>query len=172
MGIFDIVPSRQRRANLPMATDPDRDPIHALQVDLDRAFGSFWNLMPFPSSNALLRELSGVDDHAFKVDMRENDNEVKIVAELPGFAGDDVDVAVEAGSISIRAERQEERQERGSTAVMLERSVGILERTIPLPAGSLPDEATAQFKNGILTIVVPKAVASKPRQGKIKVQTS
>ena len=56
MGIFDIVPSRQRRANLPMATDPDRDPIHALQVDLDRAFGSFWNLMPFPSSNALLRD--------------------------------------------------------------------------------------------------------------------
>ena len=172
MGIFDIVPSRQRRANLPMATDPDRDPIHALQVDLDRAFGSFWNLMPFPNPHAVLSAFSGVEAPDFKVDVRDIGNEVEIVAELPGFAEDDIEVTVAANSITIRAERQEERQERSAAAVMLERSVGVLERTIPLPAGSLPDEAAARFKNGALTIVVPKSAEARSRQRKIKIQAS
>lgn len=171
MGIFDIVPFRQRRANLPTVTDSNRDPILALQADLDRAFGSFWNLMPFPNSNVVLRELSRVKESAFKVDVREDDNEVEIVAELPGFAGDDIEVTVEADSISIRAERQEELQESSTTAIVLERSVGVLERTIPLPAGTLPDKAEARFKNGILTIVVPKSTAT-PRQRNIKISAS
>ncbi|MDC9822659.1 Hsp20/alpha crystallin family protein [Devosia sp. ZB163] len=174
MGIFDVVPFRQRRANVPAPTDrdSDSDPILALQADMDRAFGSFWNLMPFSQPQAVLRAFSGVEQPDFKVDVRDKGNEVEIVAELPGFSEDDIEVTVGTGSVSIRAERQQARQESSGTAVMIERSVGVLERTIPLPEGSVPDQAAARFKNGALTIVVPKSVESRSGQKRIKIQAS
>jgi HSP20 family protein len=172
MGIFDVVAFRQRRANVPAPADRDRDPILALQADVDRAFGNFWNLMSFPMTQAMLSAFADDEDQDFKVDVRDNGKEVEIVAELPGFTEDDIEVTVGADSITIRAERQQERQERSATAVVLERSVGVLERTIPLPQGSLPDEAAARFKNGALTIVVPKSAESQSRRRKIKIQAS
>jgi HSP20 family protein len=172
MGILDVVPFRQRRTNVPGPTDRDRDPILALRADVDRAFGNFWNLMSLPMPPAAFSAFADDEEHDFKVDVRDNGKEVEVVAELPGFTEDDIEVTVGADSITIRAERQEERQERSANAVVLERSVGVLERTIPLPEGSLPDEAAARFKNGALRIVVPKSAESQSRRRRIKIQAS
>ena len=171
MGILDIVPFRQRRANISAPKDRDRDPILSLQDDVDRAFGNFWNLVSFPMSHAMLNAVSGGESPDFKIDVRDNGKEIEIVADLPGFAEDDVEVTAGPDSITIRAERQERLEERKANAVVLERSVGVLERTVPLPEGSLPDVAAARFKNGALTIVVPKSADSQSHSKKIKVQT-
>ena len=110
MGILDIVPFRQRRANVPAPADRDRDPILALQAEIDRAFGNFWNIVPFPNPQAMLSAFADVDEPDFKVDVRDTGKEVEVVAELPGFSEDDIEVTAGPDSITIRAERQEERQ--------------------------------------------------------------
>ena len=172
MGILDIVPFRQRRANVPAPADRDRDPILALQAEIDRAFGNFWNIVPFPNPQAMLSAFADVDEPDFKVDVRDTGKEVEVVAELPGFSEDEIEVTAGPDSITIRAERQQEREERNATAVVIERTVGVLERSIPLPEGSLPDDAAARFKNGVLTIVVPKSAGSQSRRRKVKIQAS
>jgi HSP20 family protein len=171
MGILDIVPFRQRHTNTPAPMDRDRDPVLALQADVERAFGNFWNLMLLPLPQAALDAFAG-EETDFKVDVRDRGKEVEVVAELPGFTDDDIEVTVGPDSITIRARRNEQREQRNGAAVMIERSVGIFERTIDLPDGALTDQAAARFKNGVLTIVVPKSAESQSRQRKIKVQAS
>lgn len=172
MGILDIVPFRQDRTNLPKTQARDRDPIRDLQADVDRAFGNFWNLMSFPSPHGMLNAFARTEDVDFKVDVRDSGKEVEIVADLPGLTEDDIEITAGQDSVTIRAERQQQREERRSNQVVVERSVGVIERTIPLPAGSLPNQAAARFKNGVLTIVVPKSAESQSSKRRIKIQAS
>ncbi|MGN6102188.1 MAG: Hsp20/alpha crystallin family protein [Devosia sp.] len=170
MGILDMLPSRG--ADTPAAVARDGDPIRALQADIDRAFSNFWSLVPFPRPQAVLNAFADDGEPDFKVEVRDNSSEVEIIAELPGFDEDDIEVTAGPDSITIRAERQQQREERDATAMVLARSIGVLERTIPLPEGSLPDKAAARFKNGALTVIVPKSAASQSRMKRIEIQAS
>ncbi|WP_299644324.1 Hsp20/alpha crystallin family protein [Devosia sp.] len=147
----------------------------ALQADVDRAFDEFWNFVSFPLSNQMSRNAIGrfFDDEAgrgFNIDVRDTGKEIDVVAELPGFSEDDIEVSVGPDSVTIRAQREEKRKERDGSAIVRERSFGMLERTIALPPGAEPDEATARFKNGVLTVAIPKSADAQSRQRKISVR--
>lgn len=172
MGVLDIVPFRRANTSGPMTRDRDRDPIRALQADVDSAFGNFWSLVSFPMPQAVLDAFSDDGEPDFKIDVRDNGKEVEIIAELPGFEEDDIEITAGQDSITIRAEHEEQREERDATAVVLERNIGVLERTIPLPEGAMPDKAAARFKNGALTLVIPKTAESRTGRKKIEIQAS
>ena len=106
-----------------------------------------------------------------RVDVRETDKEVEVVAELPGMDEADVDVSVAAGMLTIRGEKKSEREERRRKGYILrERSFGRIERVVPLPEGLDLDSAKATFKNGVLTVRIAKTAEAQRAVKRIPVQ--
>ena len=94
-----------------------------------------------------------------------------ITMELPGVSRENIDVSVHDGNLTIKGEKRFEREEKGRTYFFSEREYGAFQRSFRLPTDAQTDNITADFKNGVLTVKVPKAGAPPDRSKRIKVQT-
>lgn len=94
---------------------------------------------------------------AAPVDVHLSTNEVTVEASLPGFRPDEVDVRVEDGLLTIQATHQSEQEHPGEDCVRHERYWGSVYRQVLLPRGVRPEEATANFENGVLQLRLPVA---------------
>jgi HSP20 family protein len=90
-----------------------------------------------------------------------------VEAALPGVKPEHVDITVEDGTLTIRAESREEREETRGETLVSEIRRGSLSRTVTLPSGLEADKATATFEDGVLHLTFPRAEAVKPRQIRI-----
>jgi len=90
-----------------------------------------------------------------QVEVVERDNQLIVRTDLPGMTKDDISVDVEGNSLVIRGERKTERQENEEGYYRSERSYGSFYRQIPLPSGVNAEEASAEFRNGVLEITMP-----------------
>ena len=99
------------------------------------------------------------------LDVRETPEAFVVTASVPGVPPEDVDITVLGDTLRIRGERREEREQGGQNERWLirERRFGAFERTVSLPTSVKSDAATADFKDGVLTITLPKAEEAKPR---------
>jgi HSP20 family protein len=89
------------------------------------------------------------------VDVFQRGNELVVRADLPGLKKDDVTVDVTEDSVSIQGERRREHEEERKGVYRAERSYGSFSRVIPLPEGTITDQAKATFENGVLEITMP-----------------
>lgn len=103
-------------------------------------------------------------------DVFEDKDAVKIVAELPGVKAEQVKLSLENNVLTIRGEKTQEAEERSERVHRYERSYGSFERAFVLPSTVDGDKISAQYENGVLTILVPKAERARPRE--IPVQTA
>ena len=94
-----------------------------------------------------------------------------ITMELPGVRSEDIDVSVHDGNLTIKGEKRSEREERGRTYYFSEREYGAFQRSFRLPADAETEAITADFKDGVLTVKVPKAGPPPDRSKRIKVHT-
>jgi len=97
-----------------------------------------------------------------------NDEETIVKAELPGFEPENIEIAVEGNILNLRGSREIEEAKEGETFYRRERYNGKFARSLKLPAGVDADKVTAEFKNGVLSISLPKAEAHKPKKIEIK----
>ena len=97
-------------------------------------------------------------------DVFEDKDAVKIVAELPGVKPEDVKLALENNLLTIRGEKKQEAEERSERIHRYERSYGSFERAFVLPSTVDGDKISAEYQNGVLTILVPKAERARPRE--------
>lgn len=111
--------------------------------------------------------VGAIDSYSFPLDVTNGPDSLVIEASLPGFEPDDVEVTVENGTLSIRAESRSERADGEGERLMQEIRRGTVSRTIGLPTGIEPDKAVATFELGVLKLQIPKAEAVKPRQIRI-----
>jgi len=102
------------------------------------------------------------------VDFEDKDDEVVVVAEIPGFDENDVQIEVMDNRLILRGQKNLENEERGSNYYRLERGVTEFTRVIPLPPGIEADSARAKFKNGLLRIVLPKAENAKAKRIEVR----
>jgi HSP20 family protein len=98
------------------------------------------------------------------VDIAEDDNGYVVKAELPGVKKDQVKITMQDNVLSIRGEKEEEKESRSSSYHRVERSYGAFERRFSLPSNVRQDGIDATFKDGILTVTLPKAEEAKPKQ--------
>ena len=99
----------------------------------------------------------------------ENDDNLFVEAELPGFALEDLEIMVTGGNqLSIKGERQAPELE-GGTWHRRERGFGTFNRALELPGYVDSENVSAEFKNGVLTITLPKREEVKPRRIEVKV---
>lgn len=106
------------------------------------------------------------------VDVSEDDKAFKITAELPGMSEKNVDVTVTGDLVVLKGEKQQEREEKGKNRYLSERSYGSFQRSFYLPEGVARDKVTAEFKDGVLTVTLPKTVEAQAQQKKIEVKAA
>ncbi len=97
------------------------------------------------------------------VEMTEREGQLVIHAELPGLSRDDVKVEVTDDAVTIQGERKEEKKEEKKGYYFNECRYGSFFRTIPLPEGVDPSKATAEFKNGVLEVMMPAPVPAEKK---------
>jgi HSP20 family protein len=106
------------------------------------------------------------------LDVQTTPDALLVEASLPGIAPEDVEITVEGGTLTIRAEdRSDERREEGGWVVR-EITRGSVMRTVTLPTGLETDKAEATFEHGVLRLRFPKAEQVKPRQIRIQPTTA
>jgi HSP20 family protein len=101
------------------------------------------------------------------VEIRELDNEFVVTAELPGMTQTDIDIEYENGVLFIRGEKVEQKQEEKRNLLVWERQYGAFQRSFMLPNTIDQEKILAEFQDGVLRIVLPKAETAKGKKIKI-----
>ena len=104
------------------------------------------------------------------VDIYETDNELVLKADLPEVELKDLDVRVENQTLTIAGERKFERRADAKGYHRVERSYGRFARSFAVPGAFDTDQIGASFRNGVLTVSLPKREAAKPRQIKVEIK--
>jgi HSP20 family protein len=110
------------------------------------------------------------DTLGLPVDVIENKDNVVVRASVPGMQPEDIDVSISGDVLTIKGETKSEEKVQEDNYVRQERHFGKFERSLQMPSMVVADKADAKFENGVLTLTLPKAEASKPKT--IKVKTS
>jgi HSP20 family protein len=98
-----------------------------------------------------------------RLDMSETKDTLTIKAELPGLESKDLDVSVSGDVLTIKGERKQEKDEKDEQRHIVERIYGAFVRMVRLPASVALDKIKANFKNGVLTINLPKTEEAKQK---------
>jgi len=117
-------------------------------------------------------EESALTSWAPAVDIYETPNELVVKADLPDVNEEDIDVRVENNLLTIRGERKFEKSVSEENFLRVERAYGSFSRGFSLPNTVNPEAIGAEYKNGVLTVTLPKREESKPRQVKVTVNAA
>ena len=117
-------------------------------------------------------EESALTTWAPSVDIYETPNELVVKADLPDVNEKDMDVRVENNLLTIRGERKFEKSVSEENYLRVERTYGSFSRSFSLPNTVNPEAIGAEYKNGVLTVTLPKREESKPRQVKVTVNAA
>ena len=134
------------------------DELDRLRKDMDRLFGG---LTGWPAGETV----AGVFP---LTNVTEDDHNYYVRAELPGMAANEIDISVTGESISISGERQIRAEKKEAKYHRREREAGKFSRIISLPGQVDTEKVEASCIDGVLTIIVPKAEAAKPKQITVK----
>ncbi|NUO82863.1 Hsp20/alpha crystallin family protein [candidate division KSB1 bacterium] len=133
-----------------------------IRSDFDRVFNRFFDHDALETSYR-----SGAWEPA--VDISETADEYQIHADLPGLTKDEVKINYEDGVISIRGEKKQEKEDKQKNYHRLERSYGMFERSFRLPNRVEIGKIEAKFKDGVLTLRLPKSEEAKPKEIPIRI---
>ena len=117
---------------------------------------------------------SGATLATLPVDILERDNKLIVRAAVPGVRPEDLDVAIENNVLTIRGESRDEHESNDEKTKVYRREVsfGSFARSIRLPERLKLDDVDAEFKNGFVTITIPKAEEPKPEAKRISVRSA
>src|SRR5215467_7537955 len=104
------------------------------------------------------------------VDILENEHELVVKADLPDIKPEELDIRVENNILTIRGERKFEKKVEEKTYLRVERSYGSFSRSFSLANTVNTEAIKAEYKNGVLTLTVPKREEAKPKQIKVNVE--
>lgn len=131
---------------------------------------SFWDepLGIFPvNANRLFEDFFGgldvfTGDFSPRLDVNENEKEVKVVCELPGLDEKDITLSLTDGVLVIEGEKKEETDEKSNGYRHVERSYGSFKRSVRLGSEIDSEKSTAKFEKGVLSVVLPKIPQAEP----------
>ncbi len=136
-----------------------------LQNEMNRLFDDFFSSWPAP-----LGMFGEWETFSPKMNIVENDKNIQVSAELPGMGEEDIEVTLAQDTLTISGEKKQDREEKGANYHRVERSYGSFRRVIALPGNVEQDKIEAMFKNGVLTITLPKT-AEAQIQKRVEIKT-
>lgn len=143
--------------------DPFQE-MERMHRELDRMFNGWRGLVPHPEEAMTITEWSPA------VDIVEDEKEFIVKAELPELKKEDVKVTVEHDTLTIRGERKAEKEEKGKKFHRIERAYGSFLRSFTLPEGTDPTKIKSEYKDGLLTVHLPKSPEAKAKSKSIEVK--
>ena len=161
----DDVTSKGQGGRLPSRY---QDPFQSFRAEMDRLFDSF--LGGVPSLTSLRQGFSGAQVMTPTLDVKENEKEIVVKADLPGMDEKDINLTIHNGVLSLRGEKKSEHTDERENYHVMERSYGSFQRSIRLPDTIDEDKAEARFDKGVLTITLPKRPETVSAQKKIEIK--
>lgn len=161
--------------NIIMNTLARLNPFKNASWDPFRELGEFENRLsrffgrPLLATNGGEKETFAITQWAPPVDITEDDKEYLVKAELPELKKEEVKVTVENGELTISGERKFEKEEKNKKYHRIERSYGSFVRSFILPEAVNGEKVNAEFKDGLLTVHLPKDEKAKPKSVEVKV---
>lgn len=163
---MSLIPWRQKREDRPSSVDPWA-PLARFRGEMDnlfeRFFGDVWG-------TSMLESLPARLGWGPRIDLAESENEITVKAELPGVEPNEVSVDVIGNTLTIRGEKKQEKEEKRENYHCVERQYGSFHRSVQLPASVDPNKVEAVFKNGVLTITMPKRPEAKAKRITVKTE--
>ncbi len=139
------------------------DPFSELHREMNRLFDDFLVAgLSSPSSGATISTP--------RLDVRENSSELCVCADLPGVKPEDLELRMEGNLLTLRGEKRHESEQSQDDYHLMERSYGRFQRSIQLPFTPAPEGVQAEFKDGVLTIHLPKS-DQQSRGQRIEIQS-
>ena len=152
-------------------------PFEGLRQEINRMFDDFgWGSWPtfrrslFATEPMFSRGLTRTNMLA--VDVAESEKAYEVTAELPGIDEKNIEVKVANGILTMKGEKQEEKEEKEKNYYLQERHYGSFERSFEIPDGVDPDSIQATFKKGVLTVTLPKKVEAQKPAKKVEVKAA
>ena len=170
-------------SKVPVKTEkPSATPLHtwrpfeSLRREIDRLFDDFdGSLWPRLSRGSLL-DMAPFRGEGWgtapAMDFAETEKGYEVTAELPGMDEKNIEAKFADGVLTIKGEKQEEKEEKKRGYYMQERSFGSFHRTLQLPNGIDQDKIEASFKNGVLKVTLPKSAEAQKAEKKIAVKAA
>ncbi len=155
-----------------------RRPFESLRREIDRLFEDFdGGMWRSPSGRSLfdvqsLWQREPAWAAAPAVDIAETEKGYEITAELPGMDEKNIEVKFADGVLTIKGEKQEEKEEKKKDYYLNERSFGSFQRSFQVPDGVDADKIEADFKKGVLTVMLPKSAEAQKAAKKITVKAA
>lgn len=170
---------------LPIKTDPNAKvakaplaawtPFDNLRREIDRVFQTFSFGAPFGRAMLDLDvpwQREGGMNVMPAVDVSETDAGYKITAELPGMSEKDIDIKLSDGTLTVRGEKKEEREESDKGYYLSERQYGSFVRTFQVPESVDPTKIEATFAKGVLTVTLPKSAEARNNDKTITIKAA
>ena len=180
--VKELIPLRRKSRQLPVQVSKTtrsrsetwEHPFLELQRATNQLFDDFSRGFGWPGDS--WRAIPSLTPDIFgaqwpRVDMSETDEEILITAELPGVDKDNLEISVSENKVTIRGEKKEKEEKKGRGYYQLECSYGSFHRSFPLPCEIESENAEASFKDGMLTVNLPKTSAARDRIRRIPVRT-
>jgi HSP20 family protein len=172
------LPVKTEKSTAPARSDTWTAPFESLRREIDRLFDDFY---PFdfrlPTTRSLFgRELPSMRNADWPVapamDLVEKAKEYEITAELPGIDEKNVEIKLANRMLTIKGEKQEEKEEKDKDYYLSERRYGSFQRSFQLPEGVDADKIDASFTKGVLTVKLPKTTEAQKAEKKIAVKAA
>lgn len=169
MHISDLIPwGREKETTPGTGEGREANPLAVLQRDINNVFEAFWQKV----ESGWNGRTNVVGMFGPSTDVAEADKSVEVTVELPGMTEKDIEVSLSGDAMTIRGEKKIEHEEKRKGLYLSERSYGAFYRTIPLPPGVDTEKADARFKNGVLTITLPKTPEAQAKVKRISVKAA
>jgi len=166
-----------KRENVEPAFTPAWHPFEGLHREIDRLFDDFGTGLRWPFGRSLFAA-----EPLFRqgptwakmpaVDVVESEKGYEITADLPGMDEKNIEVKVTDGVLTMKGERQEEKEEKKKDYYLQERNFGSFQRSFELPESVDADKIEASFKKGVLTVKLPKKPEAQKPAKKIEVKAA
>lgn len=169
MSVRDLIPwGRSNGSQVPsLFRDSDRDPFLSLHREVNRLFDDAFR--GFGSGLSGFGSAPAFGGGWPSVEISDDDKQLKVTAELPGLEDKDVEVLLDDGVLTLKGEKRSETEDREKQ--FTERYYGRFERRIPLGYDVEQDKVDARFKNGVLTITLPKTARAQSQVRRIAIKS-
>ena len=168
MSVRDLIPWGRSGNQAPTVfRDEDRSPFLSLHREVNRLFDDVFR--SFDGRLPAFGSLSSFGPSWPSVEIAETDKEIKVTAEIPGLEEKDIEVLLNEGVLTLKGEKRSETDDKDRQ--FSERFYGRFERRISLGADVEEDKVDARFKNGVLSIVLPKTAKAQSQTRRIAIRS-
>jgi len=168
MNMRDLIPWGRTMSQAPtLYRDQEQNPFSTLHREMNRLFDEAFRGFELPRS---LGRMTGWATAWPSVEVSETDGDIRVVAEMPGLEEKDIEVLLDGDMLTLRGEKRSETEDKERQ--FSERYYGRFERRIPLGYEVEEDKVSASFKNGLLTITLPKTAQAQARTKRIAINAA